>query len=69
MFTAYLLAVGIPSAVLILVFTACAKGISVYSDMWLGDWSKDVTVNGTYDQQERNIRLGVYGGLGLLQCE
>ena len=28
-----------------------------------------MTVNGTYDQQERNIRLGVYGGLGLLQCE
>eukprot|EP00914_Ancora_sagittata_P000414 GHVO01001132.1.p1 GENE.GHVO01001132.1~~GHVO01001132.1.p1 ORF type:complete len:558 (+),score=36.54 GHVO01001132.1:161-1834(+) len=39
------------------------------SNIWLSVWSNDPpSVNGTQDTKLRDLRLGVYGGLGLLQA-
>lgn len=41
---------------------------SVGSNVWLAIWSDDpLPVNGTYDSDLRDLRLGVYGGLGAAQ--
>ena len=39
---------------------------NVYNQIWLSEWSNDQPVNGTQDIGLRNLRLGVYGGIGLL---
>ncbi|ELT99905.1 hypothetical protein CAPTEDRAFT_158862 [Capitella teleta] len=39
------------------------------SNIWLSMWSNDPpSANGTQDTQLRDLRLGVYGGLGLIQA-
>lgn len=52
------------------------NGISIYSNIWLSEWSSDLPIyrngtNGTIfkevDIPKRNMRLLVYGALGLLQ--
>ncbi|CAG7718432.1 unnamed protein product, partial [Allacma fusca] len=40
------------------------SGLSLYSSMWLSEWSTLPTVNGTQDIGKRNLYLSVYGGLG-----
>ena len=39
-----------------------------FTNIWLSWWSTDPPpVNGTQDTELRDLRLGVYGGLGLVQ--
>ncbi|CAG2256912.1 ABCC1 [Mytilus edulis] len=41
----------------------------IYSNIWLAEWSNDNTtlVNGTYDTDQRDLRLGIYGLIGIIQ--
>jgi hypothetical protein len=39
-----------------------------FTNIWLSLWSTDpLPINGTVNTSLRNLRLGVYGGLGLVQ--
>ena len=35
----------------------------VLTNIWLSQWSTDPVINGTVDQAQVDLRLGVYGGL------
>ncbi|CAH1794382.1 unnamed protein product [Owenia fusiformis] len=48
----------------LLLFTAAQVG----TNFWLSEWSGDTLVNGTQDLGLRDMRLGVYGALGVGQC-
>ena len=46
---------------LLIIASQCGKSI------WLSMWSNDRPVNGTQDIPLRNLRLGVFGGLGIVE--
>ncbi|XP_012937343.1 multidrug resistance-associated protein 1 isoform X1 [Aplysia californica] len=67
-FLAYLRAVGPVLTALIIMFYVLYNGASIYSNIWLSQWSNDArNPNITKDEDNRNMRLGVYGALGLVQ--
>nr|KAG5713488.1 hypothetical protein BaRGS_025036 [Batillaria attramentaria] len=67
-FLAYLKAVGALLSLIIVAFYVLYNAASIYSNIWLSDWSNDARrFNGTADDDQRNMRLGVYGALGALQ--
>ena len=68
-FMAYMRAMGIPIALLIAFLSILNYTASVGANLWLSDWSNDVPVNGTVDPKQRDLRLGVYGALGLAQSK
>ncbi len=37
------------------------------TQLWLSEWSRDQPINGTQNEELINVRLGVYGGLAILQ--
>lgn len=41
--------------------------VQVLTSIWLSLWSEDRPVNGTMDRDLIDLRLGVYGGLGVAQ--
>ncbi len=41
----------------------------IMTNIWLSEWSNDMPVNGTYDPDRTDYRLGVYGGLGAGQSK
>lgn len=43
------------------------NSMAVYANFWLSDWSNDKAINGTVDTKLRDLRLGIYGLLGLGQ--
>jgi hypothetical protein len=43
------------------------QSFSVYSSIWLTDWAHSSEINGTMGSTDRNLYLGVYGGLGMVQ--
>ena len=45
------------------------NSIKVCTNIWLSVWSGDTPVNGTSDRELLNLRLGVYGGLGVAQSK
>ncbi|CAL1540417.1 unnamed protein product, partial [Lymnaea stagnalis] len=67
-FMAYVRAVGAFLSVLILFFYILYNSASIYSNIWLSQWSNDArNPNISADEDQRNMRLGVYGALGVLQ--
>ncbi|XP_077415304.1 multidrug resistance-associated protein 1 isoform X2 [Vanacampus margaritifer] len=63
-FWAYFKAIGVLSCVALLLFFF-HNLLSLLSNYWLSLWTDDPVVNGT--QPNRQLRLGVYGALGLSQ--
>ncbi|KAM9784084.1 multidrug resistance-associated protein 1 [Syngnathus typhle] len=63
-FWAYFKAIGVLSAIAVVLFFA-HNLLSLLSNYWLSLWTDDPVVNGT--QPKRQLRLGVYGALGLSQ--
>ena len=67
-FLTYLKAVGALLSIIIVLFYILYNAASIYSNIWLSDWSNDARYpNATHDPEQRNMRLGVYGALGVLQ--
>ncbi|KAL8585023.1 hypothetical protein ACOMHN_043659 [Nucella lapillus] len=67
-FMAYLRAVGALLSFLIVLFYVLYNAASIYSNVWLSEWSDDArTPNATHSSAHRDMRLGVYGALGVLQ--
>lgn len=67
-YTAYIRAVGIVLTIFIIFFFILYNASSIYSNVWLSEWSNDArNPNISRDVDQRNMRLGVYGALGILQ--
>uniref|UniRef100_A0A671YCI8 Multidrug resistance-associated protein 1 n=1 Tax=Sparus aurata TaxID=8175 RepID=A0A671YCI8_SPAAU len=64
-FWAYLKAIGVLLSCISLLLFLTHHLVSLYSNYWLSLWTDDPVVNGT--QPYRQMRLGVYGALGLSQ--
>lgn len=70
MFVTYIQSIGVPLTVTIIIFYIIYNGVGVYSNIWLSEWSEDPpAVNGTVDTTQRDMRLGVYGALSIVQGE
>ena len=67
MFLAYMRSVGLPISVAIIILYLLNNVAAIGANLWLSDWSDDIAVNGTVDESQRDMRLGVYGALGLAQ--
>ena len=64
-FSSYIKACGVATFVAMMIFYLGYLATQVGSNIWLSEWSNDQpTVNGTQDLALRDLRLGVYGGLG-----
>ncbi|XP_035694460.1 multidrug resistance-associated protein 1-like [Branchiostoma floridae] len=66
-YMAYVRSAGIVLPVLGVLGLTAQQAALVGSNFWLSDWSDDAVVNGTQSAGQRNIRLGVYGALGMAQ--
>ncbi|XP_076457656.1 multidrug resistance-associated protein 1-like [Babylonia areolata] len=73
-FMTYFRAIGLSVTVLIFSLYAVYQGLSVYSSIWLSQWTDDdllanTSLSNTSRYQNRNyMYLGVYGGLGVGQA-
>ncbi|XP_076074808.1 multidrug resistance-associated protein 1-like [Mytilus galloprovincialis] len=65
----YMSAIGVPLSVFIVIFNIAFEILSRSSDVWISQWTSDnkTHINGTVDTTQRNMRLGVYAGIGALQ--
>ena len=66
-FLAYMRSVGLPIAIAIIFLYLLNNVAAIGANLWLSDWSDDIATNGTQDAAQRDMRLGVYGALGLAQ--
>ena len=67
-FVMYLRSIGLIVSLAILLLYVLTNIASVSSNFWLSAWSNDPrAINGTVDVKLRDMRLGVYGALGLSQ--
>ncbi|XP_035695059.1 multidrug resistance-associated protein 1-like [Branchiostoma floridae] len=66
-FVEYLKSIGITLSVIICLLYCALNAASIYSNIWLSEWSNDQPINGTQDIAKRDLRLGVYGALGVAQ--
>ncbi|CAH1794809.1 unnamed protein product, partial [Owenia fusiformis] len=71
-FAAYMRSVGMIISVLICLLYILNNVASIYSNIWLSDWSNDAARQTNVTSQEemnkhRDMRLGVYGALGFAQ--
>ncbi|KAM3864489.1 multidrug resistance-associated protein 1 [Diretmus argenteus] len=64
-FWEYMKAIGVVLSVFSLLLFLAHHMASLFSNYWLSLWTDDPVVNGT--QPNRQMRLGVYGALGLSQ--
>ena len=64
---AYLQAVGLWITLGIVFLYTLNNAAGIYANFWLSEWSDDIAINGTMDTAQRDLRLGVYGALGLAQ--
>ncbi|XP_054614670.1 multidrug resistance-associated protein 1 [Dunckerocampus dactyliophorus] len=64
-FWAYFKAIGVLLSCISLLLFFAHHLLSLFSNYWLSLWTDDPVVNGT--QPDRQLRLGVYGALGLSQ--
>ncbi|XP_029825767.2 multidrug resistance-associated protein 1 [Ixodes scapularis] len=65
---AYFGAIGVAWLVPIVLMNVASSAFSLGSNLWLTAWSNDPPLpDGTQDLGKRDLRLGVYGGLGLGQ--
>ncbi|CAG5122310.1 unnamed protein product, partial [Candidula unifasciata] len=64
----YVRAIGIMLSLVIILFSILFNATGIYSNIWLSQWSNDArNPNITADASNRNMRLGVYGALGIIQ--
>lgn len=61
----YFKSIGSLFCAVIIIGGIANQASSVYSSMWLSDWSADVNNSVPHI---RDMYLGVYGGLGIAQC-
>ena len=72
-FVAYCKALGLCNAFMVLFFFLIYQVASVYSNIWLSSWTEDNLLkndslyNTSKYTDRRDLYLGIYGGLGLLQ--
>ncbi|ESO87141.1 hypothetical protein LOTGIDRAFT_107213, partial [Lottia gigantea] len=67
-FSAYIKAVGPLLTVFIIFFFIMTNAAAIYSNIWLSEWSDDsILPNSTRFDYQRDMRLGVYAALGVLQ--
>lgn len=65
---AYFGAIGVAWMVPIVVMNLASQAFSLGSNVWLTAWSNDAPMpDGSQDLAKRDLRLGVYGALGLAQ--
>ncbi|CAK6969621.1 multidrug resistance-associated protein 1 [Scomber scombrus] len=64
-FCAYMKAIGVLLSFISLLLFLTHHLVSLFSNYWLSLWTDDPVINGT--QPYREMRLGVYGALGLTQ--
>uniref|UniRef100_A0A8B9IBK5 ABC-type glutathione-S-conjugate transporter n=1 Tax=Anser brachyrhynchus TaxID=132585 RepID=A0A8B9IBK5_9AVES len=65
-YAAYLKAAGIPLCVYIILLFTCQQALSFFRGYWLSMWTNDPVYNGT--QQHTELRVGVFGALGVIQA-
>ena len=65
-FLAYIKAIGPIVSVCIIIFYIMSHSCSVAANFWLSEWSNDAD-NATVSMAQRDMRLGVYGALGVGQ--
>ena len=63
----YIKACGFGMVIFTVITTLLTIAAQVFSSIWLSFWASDEPVDGKQDIEQRNYRLGVYGGLGILQ--
>ena len=68
-FCAYMRAMGLCVSSTVIMLYILNNSAAVYANFWLSDWSNDATVNLTVATKQRDMRLGVYGALGIVQGE
>uniref|UniRef100_A0A8C6IU16 ABC-type glutathione-S-conjugate transporter n=1 Tax=Melopsittacus undulatus TaxID=13146 RepID=A0A8C6IU16_MELUD len=65
-YAAYLKATGLPLCVCIILLFTCQQVVSFFRGYWLSLWTDDAIHNGT--QQHTELRVGVFGALGVVQA-
>ncbi|NXV90971.1 MRP1 protein, partial [Calonectris borealis] len=65
-YAAYLKATGLPLCVYIILLFTCQQAVSFSRGYWLSMWTDDPVHNGT--QQHTELRVGVFGALGVIQA-
>ena len=63
-FLTYAKSLGVLAVVFLLLFLVTQEGMKVGSRIWLAKWSSDNVT----DTAQRDMYLGIYGGLGLSQA-
>ena len=67
-FVVYMKSIGILISLIIIFLYIVNTTASVFANFWLSAWSNDIKSNSTEnDHSQRDMRLGVYGALGLAQ--
>ena len=66
-FRAWLSSCGVLPVCSTLLFYSLYIVAQIATNIWLSAWSSDVPASGGQDVEQRNVRLGVYGGLGGVQ--
>ncbi|XP_037243099.1 multidrug resistance-associated protein 1-like isoform X1 [Falco rusticolus] len=64
-YAAYLKATGLPLCAYIILLFTCQQAVSFSRGYWLSVWTDDPVYNGT--QQHSELRVGVFGALGVVQ--
>jgi len=65
-FLTYMRAIGPIVSICIVLFYIVNHSCSIAANFWLSAWSNDAD-NATVSMAQRDMRLGVYGALGLAQ--
>ncbi|XP_075575360.1 ATP-binding cassette sub-family C member 6 isoform X3 [Pelecanus crispus] len=65
-YAAYLKVTGLPLCVYIILLFMCQQAVSFSRGYWLSIWTDDPVHNGT--QQHTELRVGVFGALGVIQA-
>ncbi|CAH1274483.1 ABCC1 [Branchiostoma lanceolatum] len=67
-YMAYVKSAGVILPIIGVLGVAAQQATLVGSNFWLSAWSDDDVINGTQNAERRNVRLGVYGALGMGQA-
>ncbi|NXH21247.1 MRP6 protein, partial [Bucco capensis] len=65
-YAAYLKAAGLPLCAFLILLYTCQQAVSFSRGYWLSMWTDDPAHNGT--QQYTELRVGVFGALGVIQA-
>ncbi|KAK3097219.1 hypothetical protein FSP39_007607 [Pinctada imbricata] len=75
-FLSYAKAIGVWYFALVMLFYGCFQGCSLFSNVWLSEWTEDPTLinrslgppNSSIYREQNDYYLGIYGGLGIGQA-